>query len=163
MSTVVVTRMVDAELTRVWALLTDLPRRITWLSTIDRVEVVTDGGFCPGAVWRESHKMADGTRVTEEYHVCGSEPPRRFVVSSPGIGADYRVTYTLAAVEMSRHRRGTLVTVEQEGRPSSATGKMLELVFGALAVRTAEGALRQELDDLARAVQTDGADEMPAA
>ena len=151
MSTVAVTQVVDAPLERVWQMVTDLVARVHWLSTVDSVEVVTPGPFGSGTIWRETRTMPDGARITEEFCVRECEPPHRFVVISPGSGADYWMTYTFAPVGFGRHRGGTSVTVEQRGTPSGPTGRVLELVFGGLAARTAEGAIRQELTDLALA------------
>jgi uncharacterized protein YndB with AHSA1/START domain len=155
MSTVAVTQVVDASPERVWRLATDLAARARWLSGVDAVEVVTPGPFTAGTVWRETRTMPDGVRVTEEFCVQEVEAPHRFVVSSPGSGAEYRMTYTFAALNVGRHSGGTTVTVEQEGTPSGATGRVLELVLGGLAARTAEGLIRQELADLAEAAKTD--------
>jgi len=151
MSTVAVTHVVDAPVERVWLMVTDLASRIHWLSSVDSVEVVTPGPFGAGTVWRETRTMPDRARVTEEFCVRDCEAPHRFVVISPGIGADYEMTYTFVPVRVGRHRGGTSVTVEQRGTPSGPTGRVLELVFGGLAARTAEGAIRQELTDLALA------------
>jgi hypothetical protein len=52
-----------------------------------------------------------------------------------------------------------MVTIEQEGHASGTTGRVLELVLGGLAARTAEGALRQELADLATALAGNAAAE----
>jgi uncharacterized protein YndB with AHSA1/START domain len=150
-STVAVTHVVDAPLERVWQVATDLPVRIHWLTGVDRVEVLTPGPFGAGTIWRETRVLAGGARVTEEFCVHECEAPHRFVVSSPGSGADYRMTYTFAPVRTGRHRGGTAVTIEQQGTPSGTTGRVLELMFGGLAARTAEGAIRQELSDLADA------------
>jgi uncharacterized protein YndB with AHSA1/START domain len=163
MSTVTASRTVDAPLRRVWSLLTDLPGRAAWLSTVDDIEVTTPGPFGNGTIWREIRTAADGLRVTEEFRVRECEPGRRFVVRSPGSGADYRLTYTLAPVKVGRHHGGTVVTIEQEGHANGPTGRVLELVLGGLAARTAEGALRQELDDLARAATGPDSGEEPAA
>jgi hypothetical protein len=165
MSTVAVTQVIDAPLAHVWAVVTDLPERVYWMSTIDDVDVVTDGPFGTGTVWRETRTMADGARVTEEFHVRECVEPYRFEVRSPGSGADYRMTYTLSPVDAGRHRGGTEVTIEQEGHARGPTGRVLEVVLGGLAARTAEGAMRQELVDLARAVTgpTGGEDSAPAA
>lgn len=162
MSTVTVTRVIDAAPGRVWALLTDLAGRARWMSSVEQVEVVTAGPFGAGTVWRETHTMADGVRVTEEFQVAECSAAHRMVVSSPGSGASYRMVYRLAPIDVGRHRGGTTVTIEQEGHPSGPAGRMLELVLGGLAARTAEGALRQELDDLA-ATATRASDAAPAA
>jgi hypothetical protein len=151
MSTVAVTRLVEAPAAAVWRVFTDLPGRRARLSTVTGVEVLTSGEFRSGTVWRETRTMADGAEVTEEFRVCECDAPERFVVASPGIGADYRMTYTFVPVSEGRHRGATMVTVVQDGTPTAAAGRWLALVFGGLAARTVEGALRRDLDDLAAA------------
>jgi uncharacterized protein YndB with AHSA1/START domain len=149
MSTVAVTRLIEAPVVEVWRVFTDLPRRTEWLSTVTRVQMLTPGPFGAGTVWRETRTMADGAEITEEFRVRRCEIPERFVVASPGIGADYRMTYTFVPVTEGRHRGGTMVTVVQDGTPTAPAGRFLAFVFGGLAARTVEGALRRDLDDLA--------------
>ncbi|MEV1285974.1 SRPBCC family protein [Micromonospora sp. NPDC049679] len=160
MSTVTVTRILDAPAERIWRVMTDLTDRVTWLSTVDDVRVLTPGRFGPGTIWCESRTMPDGTRVTEEFHVDDCAAPHRFVVTSRGDGADYRMTYTLTPVDVGRRRGGTAVEIVQDGAPNGAGGRFLALVLGGLAARTVEGALRRDLADLALAVtrpaRTDG-------
>ncbi|GGJ97797.1 hypothetical protein GCM10010123_29840 [Pilimelia anulata] len=158
MSTITVSQHVAAPVDRVWALLTDVPGRAEWLSTAGAVEPVTPPPFAAGTVWRETHRMPDGADATEEYRVLACEPRHRFVLGSPGEGAAYETAYTLAPVTEGRHRGGTLVTVDQEGHAEGGRARILELVLGGLATRTAEGALRQELADLARAAAHPGGD-----
>lgn len=149
MSTVAVTRMIDAPVEVVWRVFTHLPGRCDWLSTVTRVEVLSEGDFGEGTAWRETRTMPDGSEVTEEFRVSECVAPERFVVVSPGIGAEYQMTYTFATVHDRRHPSGTSVTVVQEGTPTAPAGRLLAVVFGALAARTVEGALRRDLDDLA--------------
>jgi hypothetical protein len=151
MSTVAVTRLVQAPVAEVWRVFTDLPRRCEWLSTVTEVELLTRGPFGRGTVWRETRTMADGAKITEEFRVRECAIPEKFVVESPGIGADYRMTYTFVPVVEGRHRGGTMVTVVQDGTPTAPAGRFLAFVFGGLAARTVEGALRRDLDDLAAA------------
>ncbi|GAB1643441.1 SRPBCC family protein [Krasilnikovia sp. MM14-A1259] len=151
MSTVAVTRLVEAPVSEVWRVFTDLSRRAEWLSTVHRVEPLTRGDFGTGTAWREARTMADGTEITEEFRVRECAAPEQFVVESPGIGADYRMTYAFAPVESGRHSGGTMVAAVQDGTPTEPRGRLLALVFGGLAARTVEGALRQDLDDLAHA------------
>lgn len=151
MSTVAVTRLIEAPVSAVWRVFTDLPGRCSWLSTVIHVDVLTPGPFGAGTVWRETRTMADGTEITEEFRVRECVVPERFVVESPGIGADYRMAYSFVPVLEGRHRGGTMVTVVQDGTPTAPAGRFLALVFGGLAARTVEGALRRDLDDLAAA------------
>ncbi|MCO8274423.1 SRPBCC family protein [Actinoplanes sp. TRM 88003] len=149
MSTVVVTRLIDAPVAAVWSVFTDLNRRREWLTAVTRVEVRSHGPFGAGTVWRETRGMADGGEVTEEFRVRECEVPEKFVVTSPGIGADYRMTYSFVPVMSGRHRGGTMVTVKQDGSATAPAARILGLIFGGLAAETAEGALRRDLDDLA--------------
>jgi len=151
MSTVAVTRLVQAPVAAVWQVFTDLPSRCDRLSTVIAVELLTRGPFDAGTVWRETRTMADGGEITEEFRVDECVIPERFVVTSPGIGAEYRMTYTFVPIIEGRHRGGTMVTVVQDGTPTAPAGRFLALVFGGLAARTVEGALRRDLDDLAAA------------
>ena len=151
MSTVAVTRLIEAPVAAVWHVFTDLAARGRWLSSVTTVEVLTPGPFGAGTMWRETRRMADGGEVTEEFRVKECAVPERFVVTSPGIGADYRMTYSFVPIVQGRHRGGTMVTVVQEGSPTAPAGRFLALIFGGLAAETAEGALRRDLDDLAAA------------
>jgi hypothetical protein len=151
MSTVAVTRLVEAPVADVWRVFTDLSGRCERLSTVNAVELLTKGPFGSGTVWRETRTMADGAEITEEFRVDECVTGERFVVISPGIGAEYRMTYTFVPVLEGRHRGATMVTVVQDGTPTAPAGRFLALVFGGLAARTVEGALRRDLDDLAAA------------
>jgi uncharacterized protein YndB with AHSA1/START domain len=146
MSTVAVTRTIDAPVEAVWRVVTDLPGRAGWLSAVRRAELRTPGPFRTGTVWAETRTAAGGDTVTEEFRVLEAVELERFVVTSPGIGADYRMTYTFRP-----HRGGTHVTVTQDGRPTAPAGRFLAWIFGGLAAETAESALRRDLDDLAAA------------
>ena len=122
MSMVAVTRLIEAPVVEVWRVFTDLPGRRQWLSTVSRVEMLTDGPFSAGTVWRETRSMGDGAEITEEFRVRDCVIPEKFVVTSPGIGADYRMTYTFVPVIAGRHRGGTMVTVVQDGAPTAPSG-----------------------------------------
>ncbi|HEX5741788.1 MAG TPA: SRPBCC family protein [Pilimelia sp.] len=162
MSTVTVTQHVAAPAAQVWGLLSDIAGRRAWLSTAGAVTLLTPPPFGAGTVWQETHAMPDGTQVTEEYHVARCVPGRCFVLTSPGRGAAYRTTYTLTPVTSGRHRGETLVTVTLDGYAEGRSARLLEFLLGGVAVRTAEGALRQELVNLAHAATTPGGD-TPAA
>lgn len=153
MSTVAVTRLIEAPVDVVWRIFTDLAGRAAVLSTVESVRVLTDDPFRVGTRWREVRTLPDGLQVGEEYVVDEIQAPTSCTVTSPGVGATYRLTYRLTPVTVGRHAGCTSVTVTQEGGPTAAYGRLLALMFGGLAARTVEGSLRRDLADLNTAVQ----------
>ncbi|MEH0826031.1 MULTISPECIES: SRPBCC family protein [unclassified Micromonospora] len=150
MSTVTVTEFIEARADDVWALLVDLPVRADWLGTVRGVELLTQGRLAPGTAWRETRTRPDGGDQAEEFVVLEARPPHRLVLSSPGIGVDYRITWTVRTVRR-RGRGCTAVTVEQQAVPIAPYGWVVALLFGGLAARAVEGAIRRDLADLAAA------------
>ncbi|WFE51428.1 MULTISPECIES: SRPBCC family protein [unclassified Micromonospora] len=150
MSTVAVTRIIEAHAVDVWRLLTDLPGRAARLSATGPIEVLTPGPFGPGTAWREERAQPDGGALSEEFLVVEALAPQRLVLVSSGAGVDYRITWTLRPVR--RRRRGcTAITVAQEAVPTDPYGRVVALLLGGLAARAVEVALRRDLADLAAA------------
>jgi uncharacterized protein YndB with AHSA1/START domain len=151
MSTVSVTRAIPEGVELVWQVFTDLAGRPGWLSTVESVELDDQVAFGTGTRWRETRRLMGGELVTEELVVAEVRPDTFCVITSPGVGAEYRMTYTFAAIEVGRLRGGTTVTTRLEGIPQTMTSRFLSFFFGGLAARTVEGALREDLDALASA------------
>lgn len=151
-----VERTIHAPVARVWSVFTDLAARPRWLSTVESVEVLSPGPFGSGTAWRETRQVADGAAIVEELRVVACDPAASVTLASPGIGADYRMTYTFLPLG-SR----TCVRIVLEGTPQGAASRVLAVLLGGLAARTVEGALRRDLDDLAAAATE--ADPAPAA
>jgi uncharacterized protein YndB with AHSA1/START domain len=148
-STVTVERIIDAPVERVWSIFTDLAGRPQWLSTVESVEPLTSGVFGPGTAWRETRLVAEDVPVVEELRVVDADPPHSVTLASPGIGADYRMTYTF-----TRLKERTLVRIVLRGTPQGAASRVLAVLLGGLAARTVEGALRRDLEALAAAAAT---------
>ncbi len=148
MSTVRVGQTVRAPVEHVWAIFTDLTARPRWLSTVESVEPLSAGAFGPGTAWRETRLVADGARIVEELRVVACEPHQSITLASPGIGADYRMTYTFRP---GPDPSWTQVRIVLDGTPTGAASRALALLLGGLAVRTVEAALRRDLADLATA------------
>jgi uncharacterized protein YndB with AHSA1/START domain len=165
MSTVTVTRVVPVPVARAWTVFTDLSARARWLSTVADVEVLTAGPLEVGTAWRETRAMPGGELVTEEFRVEECNAPARLVLSSPGAGMDYRVTYTFVPIwsRAATVRRwppracrpltsgATAVTVVLDGTASGSAGRLLTFLLGGLAAGAVEGTLRRELTDFAAA------------
>jgi uncharacterized protein YndB with AHSA1/START domain len=152
MSTVTATELIEAHAADLWRLLTDLGLRSGRPGAAGPVEVLTTGRFGPGTAWRETRSHSDGSPLVEEFVVLDAEPPHRLVLSSPGAGVDYRITWTLRPVER-RGRGWTAVTVTQEAVPVAPYGRVVAFLLGGLAARAGEGALRRDLADLAAAAR----------
>ncbi|GGR68028.1 hypothetical protein GCM10010282_71050 [Streptomyces roseolus] len=149
-TTVVVERRVAASPGRVWESITDLPDLPRVLSGVQRVEVLTEGGFDVGTRWRETRKML-GKEATEEMTVTECEPPDRYVTVADSHGMRYVSELSLRAEGPG----GSVLRMAFSARP--ADGRRQNLLarllarFGAKAVSKA---LAKDLDDIARAVES---------
>ncbi len=163
-----VTRTIAAPRSVVWEVFTDLASRRTWLSEVERIEILTPGPFGPGTRWRETREpgrpashgdprpRGEGRVVTEELVVTSAQPPSCLTMALAGSGSTSHLTYLFAPIEVGPHRGGTTVTAIVEGRPQGRAGRFLAFVLGGLDARTVEGALRDELDSLAAACEARG-------
>jgi uncharacterized membrane protein len=151
-ATVAVQRIIDAPVDGIWAVFVDLPARPDWLSTVESVEVLVPGQFQTGTAWRETRLVTSRATIVEELRVVGCVPGSSVTLASPGIGAEYRMTYTFLPLNGR-----TCVRIVLRGTPRGAASRVLALLLGGLAARTVEGALHRDLDDLAEAAMKRGA------
>lgn len=151
-SSIEVSRLVRAPVDRVWRTFTDLSNRARLMSTVDSVDLLT-GSFQVGTTWRETRTLWDDP-VTEEWRVISLSPPYRCLFSSQGQGEDYEIGY-----EFSPEPDGTRVRVRFEAAPQHPrlAERVLALFFGGIGALVVEGTLRQDLEDLATAVEQQAA------
>ncbi|WP_406058885.1 SRPBCC family protein [Streptomyces sp. NBC_01077] len=149
-TTVVVERRVDASPGRVWESITDLRDMPRVLSGVERVEVLTEGGFGVGTRWRETRRML-GKEATEEMLVTESEPPDRYVTVAESHGMHYvsEITLTPDGAGASILRM-TFSARPAHGRRAGFLGRLMAR-FGAKAVAKA---LAKDLSEIARAVES---------
>jgi uncharacterized protein YndB with AHSA1/START domain len=155
MSTVTVTRVLPAPSEAVWTVFTDLAARPSWLSEVESVELLTTGPVGPDTRWRETRVDATGAAVTEELVLTAVDPGRSVEMTISG-GGDANLTYVFSPVEVGEHRGATSVTATAEGGPHGLVNLLVVFFLGEFAARTAEGHLRQELDELAAEVLARG-------
>jgi len=156
MSSVIVTRVVSAPASVVWETFADLRARASWLSEVESVELLTPGPFALGTRWRETRRTGGGSSVTEELVITAVEPGRSCTMTLVGSGTANHLTYVFASIDVGPHRGGTAVTAEAEAHTQGLANRFLAFVLGGFAARTAEGALRDELDALAAASRARG-------
>ncbi|MFE5908466.1 SRPBCC family protein [Streptomyces wedmorensis] len=149
-TSVVVERRVAASPGRVWEAITDLRDMPRVLSGVERVEVLTEGGFDVGTRWRETRRML-GKEATEEMTVTVCEAPDRYVTVAESHGMHYVSELTLT----SDGSGGTTLRMTFSARPARgrAPGLVARLLarFGAKAVAKA---LAKDLSDIANAVES---------
>jgi uncharacterized protein YndB with AHSA1/START domain len=152
MSRVTVTRVIPAPPEAVWSVFADLADRPFWLSEVESVEVLTSGELRPDTRWRETRVDADGGRVTEELVITHVEPGRSVTMTLLGESEPSHLTYVFAPVDVGPHSGETSVTATVQSRPHGLANLLIAFFLGSFAARTAEGHLRDELDELAAAV-----------
>ncbi|WP_406263250.1 SRPBCC family protein [Streptomyces sp. NBC_00191] len=147
--TVVVERVIRASPERVWEALTDLQGTERVLSGVERIEVLTEGGFAVGTRWRETRRML-GKEATEEMYVTASEPPERFVVEADSQGAHYVTEFAL----LTAGPEATTVRMTFSAVPPGGFRGLLAKLLGGLGVRAVSRAIAKDLDDVAAAVES---------
>ncbi|MDT9691176.1 SRPBCC family protein [Streptomyces sp. P9(2023)] len=146
---VVVERRIEVSPGPVWEALTDLAEMPRMLSGVERVEVLTDGGFGVGTRWRETRRMM-GKEATEEMTVTEAEPPDRYVTVADSHGMHYVSEIALRpAGDGATTVRMTFSATPAEGNRMGFLTRLLSRL-GAKAVSRA---LAKDLDDVASSLE----------
>jgi uncharacterized protein YndB with AHSA1/START domain len=143
-----VTRVIPAPLAEVWRVFADPAARSRFCDVCD-VEALTDftpGDLSPGTRWRETRTTATGDTITEELVILAVEPERSCTVALAGAIASGQLTYRF---QPARDGAATVVTINTQKHRYGFANRLLGFIVGGFAARTAEGALRAQLDVLA--------------
>ncbi|MCX4911625.1 SRPBCC family protein [Streptomyces sp. NBC_00878] len=144
---VVVERRVAAAQGPVWEAITDLAGMPRVLSSVSKVEVLTEGAFGVGTRWRETRRMF-GKDATEEMWVTASEPPERYVVEAASHGSHYISEWVLRADGPATTVRMTFSAVATGG-----VAGLLAKIMGGLGARAVRKAIAKDLADIAAALE----------
>lgn len=147
-STVVVERVIQAPPGRVWETMTDLTAWESVLSGVEKVEVLTPGGFGVGTRWRETRRMF-GKEATEEMRVTAVEPAERYRVEAESHGTRYISEFRL----LTAGPETTTVHMTFTAVPPGGVKGLLAKAFGALGARAVRRAIARDLADVALAVE----------
>ncbi|MFD0073713.1 SRPBCC family protein [Streptomyces sp. NPDC127166] len=151
-TSVVVERRVAASPGRVWEAITDLKDMPRVLSGVDRVEVLTLGGFDVGTRWRETRRML-GKEATEEMTVTECEPPDRYVTVADSHGMHYVSELTLTPDGAG----ATTLRMSFSARPADGrTPGLLARLLARFGAKAVAKALAKDLSDIARTVESRG-------
>ncbi|MEW2632743.1 SRPBCC family protein [Streptomyces sp. NPDC048389] len=150
-STVVVERLILAGPGAVWHALTDIQSWERVLSGVEKVEVLTSGGFDVGTRWRETRRML-GKEATEEMYVTACEPPERYVVEADSHGTHYVSEFRLLAAGPEATTVRLTFGAESPGGFRGVLAKLL----GGPGARAVRKAIARDLDDVAAAAERRG-------
>lgn len=150
---VTVSRTIAATPAELWSVLTDVERWPVLLRSVVAVEMVSGGGYAPGAQWRETRSMA-GRPATQHVRVVAVEAPAHAELEWDQGGFSYRLEHTLEpSGDHTESRPRTLITSRLRSDQPGDEAVWLWRVLGALGSRTTQEALAQDLAELAAAVE----------
>ncbi len=144
------TQHVNAPADKVWAVISDIPGAAATLSSIDSIQMLTDGPYGDGTRWKETRTMM-GRAETVEMWVSQSEPPSENRGGSTTVkalqgGADYTTRFVLA--ERDGGTDLTLTFGAEVLKPSRLS-KVMMAVLGPIGMRITRKALARDLAEIA--------------
>jgi carbon monoxide dehydrogenase subunit G len=147
------TQHIAAPADKVWAVISDIPASAATLSSIDSIQMLTEGPYAAGTRWKETRTML-GRAETVEMWVAQSEPPTQ--LAAPGLasttvkarqgGADYTTAFTLA--ERDGGTDLTMTFGAEVVKPTRLSRVMMA-VAGPLGMRITRKALAKDLAEIA--------------
>lgn len=145
-------RYVDAPLSAVWQVLTDLEGSAERLSSVTRIERTSGSGFEPGTSWRETRKIF-GAEASEDMTVVGLTAEREIRIEAQSHGMRYDTGFTLKP-----RGRGVLLTMvfhgeQQQEKSSGRIKRALGALTAPLGRRITRSMMHQDLRDVATAAE----------
>jgi carbon monoxide dehydrogenase subunit G len=144
------TQHVNAGPDKVWAVISDIPGSAATLSSIDSIQMLSEGGYGEGTRWKETRTMM-GRAETVEMWVSQAEPPSPTHAGSTTVkalqgGADYTTRFTLAERD-----GGTdlALTFGAEVVKPTLLSKIAMALFGRIGMSMTKKALAKDLAEIA--------------
>ncbi|MGY2745170.1 SRPBCC family protein [Pseudarthrobacter sp. O4] len=148
------TQHINAPADKVWAVISDIPGSAATLSSIDSIQMLTEGPYAEGTRWKETRTMMRRAETVEMW-VSQSEPPSpstaggaagSTTVKALQGGADYTTRFVLADRD-----GGTDLTLTFGAEVVQPTrlSKVMMAVFGAIGMRITRKALAKDLAEIA--------------
>lgn len=139
------TQHIRATPEKVWAVISDIPGSAATLSSLESVQMLSDGPYGEGTRWKETRTMM-GRSETVEMWVAEADPPRSTVVKAHQGGADYVTHFNLAGRD-----GGTELTVTFGADLVKPTllSKVGMALFGKIGMSMTRKALAKDLAEIA--------------
>jgi carbon monoxide dehydrogenase subunit G len=136
MSTLTLTKHINAAPEKVFAVSTDLEAFPTTVPTITRIEVLTPGPVGNGTRFRETRIMF-GKEATETMEFSEFQPAKGYTIGCTSCGVRYTTRFTLRPIGT-----GTELAMEIDCSPVSFFAKVLSPITGFMM----RGAMKKMLD-----------------
>jgi hypothetical protein len=148
-ATVHVKREIMAEPEAVWRVITDLDRASKVLTNIVKIERLEGEGYDVGVKWRETRRMF-GKEESEDMWVTEAIAPRMTTVAAASRGTTYSTVFRCEPSSL-----GTTLHIDFSAETADAgMGQRLAMaVFGKAGMKATEKALKQDLEDIAKAAE----------
>jgi carbon monoxide dehydrogenase subunit G len=147
-----VSRDVKAPASVVWEIIIDLEGSVDTISSIQKVEILSDSGeFGVGTTWRETRTMF-GKKATEVMEVTEVTDGESYVVVARPDGANYR---TVMAI-MPTGETACVVSMEFGANPKGKMTRFMGATMGKMFEGATKKALQADLDDIAAAAEAVG-------
>jgi carbon monoxide dehydrogenase subunit G len=152
MKPIQVSRDVKAPASVVWEIIIDLEGSVDTISSIQKVEILSDSGeFGVGTTWRETRTMF-GKKATEVMEVTEVTDGESYVVVARPDGANYR---TVMAI-MPTGETACVVSMEFGANPKGKMTRFMGATMGKMFEGATKKALQADLDDIAAAAEAVG-------
>jgi hypothetical protein len=151
MASVTVSKSFNAPPDRVFEVITDLrsaPQRIT---TIKKLEILTDGPIGMGTRFKETRIMF-GREASETMEITRWDPPRSYTVEANACGSHYLTTFTVRP-----DGRGSTVELTFDATPTSFVSKLVMVPLGWMMKGMCRKMVEKDLDDLKRFMENEPA------
>lgn len=139
------TQHVNASPDKVWAVISDIPGSAGTLSSVESIQMISEGPYGEGTRWKETRSML-GRRETVEMWVAEADPLRSTTVKALQGGADYTSRFTLAEREGGTDL--TLTFGAEVLRPT-VVSKVMMALFGKIGMNVTRKALAKDLAEIA--------------
>ena len=139
-----------AEPHEVWRVLTDLDRAPKVLTSVVSVERLEGDGYDVGVAWRETRRMF-GKEESEDMWVTHAVAPHTATVAAHSRGTHYETVFRCEPSSL-----GTTLHVDFTAQSAGrGVGQRLAMaVFAKAGMKATQNALRQDLEDIAKAVES---------
>lgn len=136
----------------VWDVLTDVGRAGEIFRSVTDSELLTEGGYDVGTVWREKRTLF-GHHGEEELHVVECERERRAVVETR-LGHDViRTSYRLTPAGAHSDHTRIAMTTTMSAKERTVTEKLAWEFFGGFSYERTRRMLQHDIEDLQAEVE----------